>query len=177
MQMSFDDAKAMLQQHAGHIELPDRDSLVESLRPYRGLSERNFCEIMIGLINVHKELSEQDMVDRELIYACWDLCTRIRFLALSETSPLRTNRLISQTDLDRLGEWYNSIDSFCRRSLHKLDLGTCLSNFIEYIGSEKCPDPTAFQMCVPLFVSLKPDADFELAPLLDRALQVLYGTK
>lgn len=176
MQMSFDDAKAMLQQHAGHIDLPDRNSLVDSLRPFSGLCESDFCDIMKSLVHVHKELSEQETIDRELVYACWDLCTRIRFLALSESSSLRTNQLISQFDLNRLGEWHNSIDSFCRRSLHKLDLGTCLSNFIEYVGSDKCPEPMAYRDFVPLLASLKLDADFESAPLIVRALQVLNST-
>jgi hypothetical protein len=175
MLLNFYQAKETILQHAGHIVLDERPSLIRSLRPYSGLREDDFKEVFIALVSVHEELSSRECLDRELVYACWDLCCRINILALRDKSLLRMNKLIEDRDLARLDDWHHSIEAFCRRSLHKLDLGTCMINFIEYIGSTTCPDPSFYREFLSLFHSLAPRADFELAPIIQRTLAAIEG--
>jgi hypothetical protein len=122
------------------------------------------------LISLHQHLAMRDQIDRALVYGCWDLCSRIQILAINESAILRTNNLISNMEFVRLREWHRSIESYCMACLHQLDLGTCLGNFIEYVGSDACLSAATYRDFAPLIRSLLESADFELAPLIEQAL-------
>jgi hypothetical protein len=163
-----DNAKQTIRLHAGHVAIEGRRSLVGELRPYSGILESDFRDLFTSLVSLHGSLGS-DELDRELIYACWDLCTRVRFL----TPTLAANQLVDEQQQQRLSAWVNCVDSYCRRCFHQLGLVECMSNFFEYLGSDLCSSPETYRNLLPILNDLRSDADFEMLSLLDAAISAV----
>jgi hypothetical protein len=78
------------------------------LRPYKGLREASFHEVMECIVALADELSA-DTVDRPTISALWGICHLARAWGLEEEGMLQRNALISARDVERLGEWIDCI--------------------------------------------------------------------
>jgi hypothetical protein len=161
----YESSKRNILIHAGHVIDDDVSSLIGCLRPYTGVSEADFKTFIMSLICVKSSL-ESENVNRELVYACWDFCYRIRVLA----SSIFDNGIIPKEEYDKLIKWGECVESFCRRSFQKTELDACLSSFLEYLASDSCKSPYDYQELSSLFESMKPEADFEMKPLIEEAL-------
>ena len=86
-----------------------QDGFLGSLRPYRGLKERNFREVMMALWVLSPELQLGEVVDRQLMDALW----RLQFITynwgLRPGNMLQRNKLITPEDTEILAEWFRAI--------------------------------------------------------------------
>ena len=105
-------AKETILRHAGHIDSDKGGSIIGSLRPFVGIYESDFREFMLSLICLKESLSAEQL-DRELIYALWDFCLRLR----RYSSTICQNKIITPEMYTTLTDWENCVDSFCRSML------------------------------------------------------------
>lgn len=87
------------------LEHPKRaGGFLGSLRPYHGLKEKNFHELMeaIGVLAPQLQAAK---VDREIVSALWAICYLARLWGIEPGGMLQRNRLIAADDVDRLGKW------------------------------------------------------------------------
>ncbi|RZQ63910.1 hypothetical protein [Amycolatopsis suaedae] len=79
-----------------------------SLRPFTGLREENFHEVMSALRTLAEPLGA-DLVPREVVSAVVSICHFGRAWGVAPDGMLRGNDLISDADAARLEEWIWSI--------------------------------------------------------------------
>ncbi|WP_414943583.1 hypothetical protein [Amycolatopsis sp. cmx-11-32] len=106
------DAREALQFHACvHPDVDDprwQRGFLGSLRPFTGLREENFHEVMSAL-RVFAEPLQADMVPREVISTLVGICHFARAWGVEPEGMLRRNDLIGDTDVARLDEWISTI--------------------------------------------------------------------
>src|SRR5262245_12291396 len=111
--MTEGDARNCLFFHAFRHKAPDgrldESGFLGMLRPYRGLREENFHEVMAALAVLGPKWSTETTVDRELIASLWAMCLLARTWGVEPCGMLRRNHLISDADVQRLEEWINII--------------------------------------------------------------------
>jgi len=111
--MTFDEAKELLLRHsfASNVENdPEMESgFLGSLRPWRGLNDDNFYEVMEAIKGVSEHLQDAAALDREVMGALWDICLIARAWGVQADGMLRRNHLISHEDSLRLEEWVDTI--------------------------------------------------------------------
>ncbi len=114
--MDYETAKRLLVLHGpGTFVTSVQSQFLEtgflgSLRPYKGLQEKNFHQVMEALLTVSQSISALPQVDRDLVHAIWDICSTARLQGLSPHGLLQRNKLISQDDIARLTQWVEIID-------------------------------------------------------------------
>jgi len=110
--MTTAEAHDLLLAHAGASPDPDHpkftDGFLGMLRPYHGLREHNFHEVMQALRTISPTL-QYAALDRELVSALWGICHFGRAWALETGSMLQRNGLITPADAGRLDEWLSII--------------------------------------------------------------------
>lgn len=115
--MSLQELSARLDYHAGNRDeeraIP---SFVGMLRPYRGLHEAAFVDVMDCIRALAPELGA-GALPRSLVTNLWAVCWYPRYWGLSEGSMLRRNALISESDQQRLSEWLDRISNAVSRLL------------------------------------------------------------
>jgi hypothetical protein len=79
-----------------------------SLRPYQGLNEGNYHEVMEAIYTLAPQLQGQEL-DREIVSALWSICYLARLWALEPDGMLQRNGLITVEEVRRLEEWVNAI--------------------------------------------------------------------
>jgi hypothetical protein len=100
-----DEARDLLEFHS---VIPDPESFLGMLRPYHGLHERAFHEVMACIIALAPELHRKQL-DRSVVSALWGICYCGRLWALEPEGMLRRNDLISDKDVKRLTDWIDCI--------------------------------------------------------------------
>ena len=90
------------------------DGFLGMLRPYRGLREPNFHELMQAVFVLGAEFHSQPTVDREVVESLWSMCTLARHWGLHPEGMLRRNNLITSEDQLRLDRWIDVIESTCQ---------------------------------------------------------------
>jgi hypothetical protein len=116
--MTPDEARTLLAFHAGtHLEVTDprwTGGFLGMLRPYGGLREESFHEVIACIVVLADELSA-DRLDRSIISALWGICHLARAWGVEEGGMLRSNALIKSEDVERLAEWIGCISyaTFC----------------------------------------------------------------
>lgn len=161
--MQFSEAKSLIRMHAGAEDGPRMATgLLGSLRPYRGLDDENFEEIVEAIAAVADHLQSGPDVDRELIHALWSMCQTARGWGVREGGMLPRNHLISPDDRRKLESWVNIIESMTLHLLWGNGLPLAISPYAEAVADARLPAPGA--RLVPLFVgSLKSeDADVRI---------------
>ena len=103
--MSPEEARTLLLRHT--------DSNWESgflgmLRPYHGLREENFHEV-VGCLRALTTALRGPTLDREIVTALWSLCHLARAWGLDVDGMLRRNRIITDEDAQRLQGWVDVI--------------------------------------------------------------------
>jgi hypothetical protein len=84
-------------------------SFVGMLRPYAGLKEASYDDVMRCLRELSDTLVEKKELRRDLMSSLWGLVWYPKYLALDADSMLRRNRLISRADLATLNQWTRQI--------------------------------------------------------------------
>ena len=99
--MDVSGAKAALLRH---LEcMPEDDTLLGWLRPYRGVQDRHLTEILHALLVVAPELNGPAAVDRGLVHAVWELCRTVRAWTLGPHEPMFHGRQFIAAASRRLG--------------------------------------------------------------------------
>ena len=111
--MTYEDARQSLLLHsfAGNdVDDPRMSAgFLGSLRPYRGLVEENFFEVMEALKAVAPNLQSGDGLDRDVVSSLWDICLFARCWGVQADGMLRGNNIISEEDVSRLEKWIDTI--------------------------------------------------------------------
>lgn len=106
-------AKELLQLHSfahSNIEHPKMATgFLGSLRPYTGLKEENFHEVMQAIITLAPEIQKEKEIDRDIIKALWAICELARAWGIHPKGMLRSNNLIALKDVSRLEQWIDTI--------------------------------------------------------------------
>jgi hypothetical protein len=112
--MEFEHAKQLLLHHSfQHPDFYHRKSaggFIGSLRPYQGLNEDNFHEVMAAIVALAPHLLQSRQVDRDVMGALWSLCCAARDWGLHPNGMLRRNGLIAHEDVERLEGWVEAIE-------------------------------------------------------------------
>lgn len=114
--MDFEEAKKQLLLHgegtydAAGQPLLLEDGFLGSLRPYRGLREKNFHLVMEALLTVGERVHLDRQVDRDLIETVWSMCCYARAWGLHSGGMLQRNRLITSEDTTRLELWIDTVE-------------------------------------------------------------------
>lgn len=109
--MNETEAKELVLLHgfAGDLENPKMATgFLGSLRPYRGLDENNFHEVMAAL-RVLAPHFKSEKLDREIIESLRGICHLARAWGVDPDGMLRCNHLIEEADWRRLEEWIEMI--------------------------------------------------------------------
>jgi hypothetical protein len=114
--MDYNKAKQILLMHgSGTYDVAGKPLLFEdgflgSLRPYRGLLEKNFHLVMEALFVVGETIHASAQVDRDLVQSLWTMCTRAYSWGVHPEGMLQRNKLITRTDAQRLERWIGIIE-------------------------------------------------------------------
>lgn len=171
--MTFEQAKNRVLLHAGMILAGAEPGFLARLRPYKGLHEPDFAELVECLIVLHPHVLRSISIDREICAGLWSLCEDTRNLALSPTSLLHRNRLITGSDNDRLEKWIMAIEYFSVRMLQGHAFPTCILPVAEYIAGGHAVDKANFGFLVPYLAACQKDEDPDLAEPARQAIAVL----
>ena len=115
--MTYDEARLLLLMHGAGTEdaegqpLIAKDGFVGSLRPYRGLIEKNFHLVMEALFTVGESLRDAPVVDRKLAHSLWSMCLTARHWGVHPAGMLQRNKLITPADTTRLEAWIDVVES------------------------------------------------------------------
>lgn len=95
-----------------HLEcMPEDDTLLGWLRPYRGVQDRHLTEILHALLVVAPELNGPAAVDRGLVHAVWELCRTARAWTLGPHEPMFHGRqFIAAAEKRRLDDWVDQVE-------------------------------------------------------------------
>ena len=146
-------AKELLLTHAGlAINQASEKGLLASLRPYRGIREEDFSEVMEALISLYPSFSTTDVVDRELPYALWTICQRVRVLAVRPNAKLVKNKLISETDARKLAQWIDVIEKVSLQFLRGTAIHDALLALFDHLACREERPVTRFGFLVPLLI-------------------------
>ena len=130
--MTPDEARALLAIHSGsHPDADDprlANGFLDRLRPYRGLREESFHEIMACIAALADELAG-DRLDRATVSALWDICFLARLWGVDEGGMLRRNGLISADDVKRLAAWLECISFAVMKLLAGVSVDTALADY------------------------------------------------
>jgi hypothetical protein len=107
--MTSEEARAVLRKHTA----PPQDDggqpgFLAALRPYRGLDERHFAEIMSAIETLGPEL-RRSAVDRELMADLWELMFLPWLWALAPDGMLQRGHKVSSEDQVTLAKWLEEI--------------------------------------------------------------------
>jgi hypothetical protein len=114
--VNYDIAKHLLLLHGSgtlNVEgnpLVKEDGFLGVLRPYAGLKEENFHEVMEALFAIAESTSASATVDRELFSSVWWMCYLARLWGVEPTGMLRRNKLITENDVTRLARWIDVVE-------------------------------------------------------------------
>ena len=109
--MTPEEAKQLILIHAGMCDSPlAATAFIGSLRPFTGIREENFHQIMEAL-QILTPYLQQEQIDRELICALWSLCELTRAWGVDTSGMLVRNNLLSDSDKVSLKKWIDTISS------------------------------------------------------------------
>src|SRR5205085_3718735 len=100
-----------------------------SLRPFQGLNEDNFHEVMEALRTLAPELIAGNVVEREIMSALWDICWQASLIGLHSTGALQRNHIISSEEIDKLEDWVFDISYAVSILLSAGDVNEAFANY------------------------------------------------
>ena len=130
--MTFAQAKQGLLLHSFALNDADDAQMARgflgSLRPYIGLREENFREVMAALRVLAPHLGAPTL-DREIVGALWNICHLARAWGVHPDGMLRRNDLISPADAERLDAWIEAISDVTAMLLDGADVETAFADY------------------------------------------------
>jgi hypothetical protein len=107
--MTPQSARAILKRHTAPPTDGDAETgFLGRLRPYRGLREEDFREIMSALATLAPDL-RRSKVDRELVADLWELIFLPWLWALAPGGMLQQSKQVSEEDQRTLAKWLEEI--------------------------------------------------------------------
>lgn len=110
-------ARQVLLKHAGCGEDLAHLGFLPSLRPYKGLDDRHFHEVIESILSLGESFVSGETVDRAAVHCVWCLTAYGRRWGVDDKSMLVRNRLISPEDRDRLRCWIEIIEGIAMNLL------------------------------------------------------------
>ena len=107
--------------------------MLQTLRPYHGLRDDVFHDLVFGLTWAMWHSREGDL-DRQLVAAACYLNRQIRLIGTNEDSALRRNHLIEDDDLAKLREWLRIVDDLMERTLMAPQFSAAVQRYAFYLG-------------------------------------------
>jgi hypothetical protein len=105
------------------------DGFLSSLRPYTGLREENFLQVLGAIIALAPHLAGRLVLERRLIYGLWELISLARSWGLDPAGMLQRNRLLTPAETARLGLWVECLEMAVSRLLRGNDPGDALTRY------------------------------------------------
>jgi hypothetical protein len=87
-----------------------REGFLGCLRPFSGLREENFLQVMDAIIALRPHLAGKSAWDVRLVEGLWGLVVTARNWGLDPDGMLQRNRLLSATDTELLHLWVGCIE-------------------------------------------------------------------
>jgi hypothetical protein len=116
-----------------------RDGFLASLRPYSGLREENFLQVLGVIIALAPHLAGRQVLERRLVSGLWELVQRARAWGLDPHGMIQRNKLMSAADTERLWLWVTCLEMAISRLLRGIDPNEALT----YYRENTQPDPGA----------------------------------
>lgn len=112
----------ILMQGIGRDDVPLEDALLPNsflgcLRPFSGLREENFLQIMEAIIALKSHLSGKKFWEKRLVEGLWGLTTTARTWGLDPNGMLQRNHLLTDEDTAQLRLWVDCIEMAVSRLL------------------------------------------------------------
>jgi hypothetical protein len=173
--LTKEEAEHRLLIHAGLMVEGEEQNFTRRLRPYQGLDDGDFAELIQCVMILHPDIAGVSTVDRKLCAALWWICEHSRILALRPQSALRRNKLITERDLARLERWVEVFEYFSIKMLMGLDLVDCAYQFLVYIGECSSEDLRRYEFALPLAEQAQRSDDSDIAEAANQAYLLLRG--
>lgn len=107
--MTPEEAKELLLVHSlGYADLDHpkvAHGFLGSLRPFQGLNQENYREVMRAIYALAPEISAGKFVDKEVMSSLWFICFQSWAIGLMSGGALDRNQLISDAERVQLEEW------------------------------------------------------------------------
>jgi hypothetical protein len=141
--MDRNDATQLLLEHAGIVEGQRMtDGILGMLRPYHGLIERNFHEVISSIYHLYGDLGSA-AVSNNIVRSILVILNTLREWGISPTGMLRTNRLIDNDSLIRLGNWYSVVEATTLRYLSRSSHARAMYMYLGYLAGYDVVDTIA----------------------------------
>jgi len=110
------------------------DGFLGILRPYRGLREANFHEVMQAIFVLGADFHSEPTVDREVVESIWSMCGTARHWGLHPKGMLRRNNLISSDEQNLLSKWIDVIEGSCFILLRGNPPESAVGSYADYVS-------------------------------------------
>lgn len=141
--MDYDEAVNLILMHGiGRDDVPLDEALIPngflgSLRPYTGLREENFLQVMEAIIGLAPHLAGKDFFERRLVSGLFELVHRTRAWGLDPHGMIQRNKLMSPAETKRLWLWVTCLEMAIYRLFHgDIDPSEALTYYRENTHAE-----------------------------------------
>jgi hypothetical protein len=111
--MTREQALEQLSFHSGrHSDIHSdkwTNGFLPSLRPFKGLNEQAFNNLMECLNVLKDEIRQSKTLNKELVLDLWTICHYSKAWGTDPEGMIRSNNLISDEELEELVNWINKI--------------------------------------------------------------------
>ena len=121
--MEYRDALNTILMHGvGRSDVPLSEAVHEHgfigcLRPWSGLRDENYLELMTAILSLHDSLADRNNWPTDLIGGLVGITRMAHCWGIDETGMLRRNNLISESDVAKLRHWTGRIESVIEQLL------------------------------------------------------------
>jgi hypothetical protein len=177
--VNCDEAKHCLLMHgSGTLDsvgqpLVLEDGFLGSLRPYRGLLEKNFHIVMEALFVVGEEISCSPQIDCDLVESLWSMCTSARCWGVRPDGILQRDKLITAAETIRLAQWVGTVESTAQGLLRGCPPHYWVHKYAQYINDVGWWDNIGF--FIPLMERALLDEDLSDPSIVVEALGKMGG--
>jgi hypothetical protein len=148
--VEYDEAVNLILMHGiGRDDVPLDEALIPngflgSLRPYTGLREENFLQVMEAIVALAPHLAGKDQFERRLVSGIWELVQRTRAWGLDPHGMIQRNKLMSPADTKRLWLWVTCLEMAIYRLFHGgIDPSEALTYYRENTQAEPGVGPAS----------------------------------
>ena len=138
--MNYEAAVNVILMHSGgRDDVPLEEALYPEgflgcLRPFSGLREENFLQVMHAVVSLRPHLAGKAEWEVRLVAGLWGLVVTARNWGLDPGGMLQRNRLLSAADTERLRLWVYCIEIAVARLLRGGDPAEGLAYYREQPG-------------------------------------------
>ncbi|MEL7498309.1 MAG: hypothetical protein AAFN77_11920 [Planctomycetota bacterium] len=93
------------------------DGFIGCLRPWTGLRDENYRELMRAIVSLHDSLGGMDSWPKDLILALFGITRMTHCWALDDSGMLRRNNLVTDAEIAKLRGWIQRIESVVEQLL------------------------------------------------------------